>query len=530
MLEFFQRLFSTEGFMPHGHCYFWETGPFWLNVLSDLLIAASYFSIPFGLYYFVSKRKDLNFKGLFLLFAAFILLCGVTHIMSTVGMWYPFYRLEGILKLATGLVSATTAVVLVILIPKALAIPSIKEYQDTLLKLSEESKRTAKAVSENQLKSEFIADMSHEIRTPMTGIRGGIDLLGRSNLSADQQRLVQIVSESSDRLLLIINDILDLSKIEAGKLELVVDIFSVADIVNMCVDVMELRAREKNLPLQRRIDETIPTLVRGDSTRICQILNNLLSNAIKFTRKGQVELSAVVKGRDENGLIVRFEVSDTGSGIHPDRLEKIFEAFTQETERTALDHGGTGLGLTISQRLALLMGGNLTVTSELGKGSVFALELPLALPTPEEEAMHYHRHAKRNQTAIRAGVRGRVLVVEDIENNRLITRRILIGAGHGVEEASKSAEAVAAIRARSFDLILMDIRIGSEDGCELAKTIRRIEQEQHRPRTPIVALSAQVMKEEIDRALASGMDAYLTKPITADQLLEAVARQLLAKK
>ena len=376
----------------------------------------------------------------------------------------------------------------------------------------------AAAESASRTKSDFLASMSHEIRTPMNAIMGIADLLAKTALSPEQDKYVQIFRRAGDNLLNLINDILDLSKVEASQLELEQTGFSLHDHLEKVMEMVATRANEKGLALVCEIAPGVPNDLVGDPTRLRQVLLNLLGNAIKFTESGEVSLRVTQDGNFAVPTALRFAVSDTGIGIPSQKLGQVFERFTQADSSTTRRFGGSGLGLTISRRLVELMGGRIWVESGVGKGSVFSFAAPFEIwPTTNRP------------TLITVGVDPeaqlpalRILLAEDSADNCTITMAYLEDTPYQVEIAETGAIACEKFTSGHYDLVLMDRQMPVMDGLTAARSIRAWEQANDRQPTPIIALTASALKGDREMCLAAGCTAFLTKPIKQEVLLQAI--------
>ena len=380
--------------------------------------------------------------------------------------------------------------------------------------------KQARAVAESasRTKSDFLASMSHEIRTPMNAIMGIADLLAKTELSPQQDKYVQIFRRAGDNLLNLINDILDLSKVEASQLDLERTGFSFTDHIEKLSEMVASRALEKGLTLVINIAPDVPADLIGDPTRLRQVLLNLLGNAIKFTETGGVSLHVTLEQDEFAPSSLRFTVSDTGIGIASDKLGRVFERFTQADSSTTRRFGGSGLGLTISKRLVELMGGRIWVESRIGEGSAFAFIAPFeiwdTIDRPAEEAIG--GGPERPLPALR------VLLAEDSPDNCTITLAYLEDTPYLVEIAETGAIAVEMFMAGRYDLVLMDRQMPVMDGLTATRAIRAWEEANDRQATPIVALTASALKGDREMCLAAGCTAFLTKPIKQAVLLRAI--------
>jgi len=393
-------------------------------------------------------------------------------------------------------------------------------------KLAEEALRRARdeAQAGNRAKSEFLANMSHEIRTPMAGVLGMIDLVLATGITPQQKEYLETARDSADSLLVLLNEILDLSKIEARRLELAPVAFSIRQSVEGAVRLFAVRAQEKGLALTSAVDEDVPDMLVGDPLRIRQILLNLVGNAIKFTDAGSVGVRAMVQSRTGSTTLLRVEVTDTGIGIPPGKHELVFDRFRQADGSMSRRHLGSGLGLTISAHLVDLMGGGIGLRSEEGHGSTFFFTVPLELATVDEEG-HYagsEPSAMLSASQPSAPVHGlRILLAEDNAVNQKLAALLLRREGHDVTVVGDGDAAVRAVAQSSFDVVLMDLQMPEIDGFEATAAIRAAERGTGR-HLRIVALTAHAMKEDRDRCLKAGMDDYLTKPIDPARLRSAL--------
>lgn len=371
------------------------------------------------------------------------------------------------------------------------------------------------ALNATKAKSDFLAKMSHEIRTPLNAILGVGEIMSLTKLNDEQKKCMEIYQRSSLTLINLVNDILDLSKIEAGKIELNNIPFSLKNLVDTCTSIMDFRASQKGLLFKSRLMSNYDHMI-GDEGRIRQIVINLLGNAIKFTDSGSITLSVTCVDRGTSQKELLISVKDTGRGIAKENLGKLFANYTQENNKISSEYGGTGLGLSLSKELATLMGGDIIVKSEQGKGSEFILNCFV------ESALGEFENEATPKGSVNKNLK--ILLVDDNPENRFIVKRFLDESEVIISEANDGVEAVAAFNKEKFDIIFMDINMPNKDGMEATKDIRTLEKEKNLPHTIIIALSANALSKEYDRAMEVGCDDYLTKPIARGRLLSTIEK------
>jgi signal transduction histidine kinase/ActR/RegA family two-component response regulator len=398
------------------------------------------------------------------------------------------------------------------------------EHQKTALEAQARALEEASLKAEQAAiaKAQFLATISHEIRTPMNGVLGTTELLLGTALESSQRHLAETAHHSAKALLTLIDDVLDLSRIEASKLTLHVTTFDLRALVNEACDLMATTARDKPVTLSCTVSASLPEHVVGDPQRIRQVLVNLLHNAVKFTERGRIGLNVIVLEERDDAVRVLIEVRDTGIGLAEDQFDSVFDAFTQVDASSTRRHGGSGLGLAIVKELAELMGGQVGVDSRLDEGSTFWFEVSLR----KTEAVEAVAEASPQLPVVPAA---RILVAEDDAVNQLVVEEMLKTLGCSVDVVDDGEAACAAASSTRYDLIFMDCHMPGTDGFEATRRIR----DEARARglhTPIVALTADALIGDRERCLASGMDDYMTKPVSTAQLAEAVQRWVAARR
>lgn len=529
-----------NNFMPHGVCLQWNTPLLLTWIIANAGIALAYFAIPAALVYFVRKRKDdLPYPWLFRLFALFIVSCGMTHAMKIWTIYHAHYWAEALLDALTAIVSLATAVLLWPLIPKMLALKSPAQLEDANEKLAQANHELStlnknlvlardQALEASNLKSSFVANISHELRTPVTGVMGMNELLMRTDLTPHQKDLASSIQEAAKSLHLIVNDILDLSKIEAGKMTLQRVLFNPSEIVRESINMLLPAAQKKGLVLNCLIDphlEDHALDLSGDPVRVNQVLLNLMGNACKFTDHGQIDVEVQVLKREESRTIVKFLVKDTGIGLDDQDKRMLFKPFTQADESTTRKYGGTGLGLTISKLLVELMDGEIGVESEKNKGSTFWFTVPFT-HTPEIILKRYATSATIN---LATASQGKVLVVEDNPVLRSLALKQLETLGIGAHAVTNGQAALDELARSRYSLVLMDCHLPVMDGYEATQQIRELEKNTSEHIT-IIAMTAGAMTGDYEKCRQAGMDDYLAKPYTLKQLKEKLSNWLLTEK
>lgn len=645
------NFFSTENFLPHGHCYLWQPELLWMSVISDGTIALSYMMIPIALAYFISKRKDIPFSWVFILFCAFIFACGTTHMMDIVVIWNPQYWIAAFDKAMTAIISLTTALMLIKFGPQILAYPNREEIirinkslekseakfrsflegapdakvitdktgiiqivnaqaekifgydrkemigkkiemlipdryheqheehrgnffenphkrpmglNQSLFGLRKDGhefpveislspveteeglvvlaairdvsdkknierllmEKNVELVNADLAKDQFLTHMSHELRTPLNGIVVMTQMLMTTQLTDDQREQLNVISESNDQLLAVINQILDFSKVESGNIGVEQVDFNIRDLIHKCIAAYSVKANMKNISLNLTIQPAVPENVIGDAVKIRQIFTNILDNAVKFTEQGAVQVAISAHERDEMITDIRFEVKDSGIGISADVIPKLFKPFSQGDSSMTRKFGGTGLGLAITKRLLEVMGGSIEVESD-ETGSRFAFTVPIVkIKQAPKATLPRSREKAAEQTTNKSS--GRVLFVEDNKLNQKTMSILLNKLGFSVMIANDGVEALKMLGKDKFDLILMDCQMPNMDGYKATMEIRRNE-EGSVNHIPIIGVTAHAMEGSREKCLESGMDNYISKPFNISDLNKLIKKYLYTR-
>lgn len=529
-------------YLPHGFCIAWNPQLLAMHVISDLLIAITYFSIPIGIVYVAKKRPDAELQPIYYLFAAFILACGVTHVMGILTLWVPLYYTQGITKIVTALVSVATAIYLLPKLKHIMALPDLGKLTQINTALAQEivSRRQSEAslrqsqelaLQAQKTQAAFLANMSHEIRTPMNGVLGTLDLLLDTELKPEQLQLAAASKRSAASLLSLLNDILDISKVESGQLTLRHSPLELAHVFADVEAALAFDANSKGIELLCPAGLVPKATYLGDSVRMRQILLNLVGNAIKFTDVGHVKVVCQEVSRTAQQTVLEFTVKDTGIGIAPEHQKNLFKRFTQVDNSSTRRAQGSGLGLAIVKELVALMGGQVRLHSEPGRGTeiVFSLKLGLPADSGQMKGDETIETTPGTDTATAPTVQqfnGKVLVVEDAAMNQMVVCKVLERLGLASKVANNGQEAIDLLAQEQFDLVLMDGQMPVMDGYEATAMIRSGSVPGINPNIPVVALTAHAMVGEDKKCLDAGMNDYLTKPLDRAKLIEVLGKYL----
>ena len=397
----------------------------------------------------------------------------------------------------------------------------VRQHENTIAELEQTQtelvQRSEEALAASRAKSEFLSTMSHEIRTPLNSVLGMAELLDDADLKADERRYLETIRHSGAMLLELINSILDLARLESGRLEIVAREFALRRTIEEVLEAFAFATREKSLKLVTQFAPRLPERVRGDSLRLRQVLMNLVGNAVKFTTQGRITVT-VEPASGSQPQLFRFSVADTGTGIAPDKLALIFEPFTQADSSNTREYGGTGLGLAIVARLIKEMGGEITVTSEVGKGSTFVFTVKLEAAASYREPVS----SSDSNTYRRLNRRLRLLVADDVAVNRVLIRALLQHLPFEIDEVESGSHAIEKVIASRYDAVLMDMQMPAQDGYEATSAIRKWEREHGVNHVPIIALTASALDTDVERARKAGCDAHLSKPFRREDLLRAL--------
>ncbi|MEP0917815.1 ATP-binding protein [Leptolyngbya sp. DQ-M1] len=573
MTAFWDRLLDSSSFIPHGHCYLWQTGLVWLHITGDALIALSYYSIPITLVFFVRQRRDLPFEWIFLLFGAFIIACGTGHLLDIWTLWHPDYWISGGLKAVTAIVSVLTAVELYPLIPKALALPSptqlaltnqalqvqigerrqaeleLKRYQDQLEELvaqrtaeltainqqlqqeiiqrqriqeeresllQREQQAREQAESANRVKDEFLAVLSHELRTPLNPILGWTKLLQRQQLKPEKAAIALDTIERNAKLQAqLIEDLLDISRIMGGKLTLTAAATDLKTVVLAAISTISLAAEAKQIQIETQLEAEIGQVL-GDAGRLQQVVWNLLSNAVKFTPKGgRVEVS-LTRQTNQRSDFATITVRDTGKGIGAAALPHVFDRFWQEDSTNTREFGGLGLGLAISRQIVELHGGIITAESAgEGQGATITVRLPLCATAADVAP----KRSRSEENSTLAGLH--ILVIDDSCDSREFTAFVLSQAGSKVTAVDSAKAALNVLSNSCPDVIVCDIGLPEMSGYEFIQQVRSRPVEQG-GRVVAIALTSYASDNDQKRAIESGFHQHLSKPVEPERLLKTI--------
>jgi signal transduction histidine kinase/ActR/RegA family two-component response regulator len=524
-------LFSSSGFMPHGHCYLWQPGTLWLNVGSDGLIASAYYAIPVGLYYLVRERRtEIPYPGILLMFAAFIFLCGSTHVMEIWTVWHPDYRQAGLLKALTGIISVATMLALFRIMPQALQLRSPLQLQTEvqsrtaeLARVNEQLRRQivardlaqAQLRAQDQRKDEFLATLAHELRNPLAPIRHAVKVLGADNAQPEQKRWGrEVIDRQAHRMALLLDDLLDVSRITRGRLALKLENVRLSAVITSAVETVRPAIEDKAHRLSV-IQPDEPIEITADPLRLSQAISNLLTNAAKFTpHGGRITLAAA-----RTGANLSITVTDSGIGFDPAAAPMLFEMFSQANAAAEASEGGLGIGLSLVRGLVQLHGGTVGARSPgKGLGAEFTITLPATMLSPAASPANLAPVGSAIPAA--PSTQARVLIADDNRDAADSIGLLLQLEGHEVFVAHSGNEAIALGRLHRPDVVILDIGMPDIDGYEVARLARREPWGKH---AYLVALTGWGQSDDKQSARAAGFDRHLTKPAAPDVVSELIA-------
>jgi signal transduction histidine kinase/ActR/RegA family two-component response regulator len=539
MQDYFGWLVSSPNFMPHGMCYLWQPGTLWLNVASDGLIAAAYYAIPVSLYYLVhERRREIPFPGVILMFAAFIVLCGTTHLMEIWTVWHPDYRIAGTLKGVTGVVSVATMFALFKVIPLAMQLRSPAQLQQEVetrtrelanvneqLRAQVDARDRAEAQlrDRDQRKDEFLATLAHELRNPLAPIRHAVKILGDAAATTEQQRWGrEVIDRQAHRMALLLDDLLEVSRITRGQLVLKKQRVTLSTPITAAVETVRplIDSKELTLTVSQPAEQVD---LEADPLRLSQALSNLLTNAAKFTPRGGLIKLTVSKTPSDIIIAVR----DTGVGFEPTLAPQLFEMFTQAHVADEVAEGGLGIGLSLVKGLIQLHGGSVSAESGgRGLGAEFKMALPatllLATPTP----------AGPGATSSGSGApiterRARILIADDNRDAADSLGMLLELSGHDVDVVYSGKAVLGAGASHEPDIAIIDIGMPDINGYD---TVRAARQQPWGKSVHFIALTGWGQAADKERATAAGFDRHLTKPIDVDLLSSLIDATLLERR
>lgn len=523
MVEYLRYTLDPSGFVPRAVCGSWTRGEVLLNNVSDLLIALAYLSIPVMLIVLARKRRDFPMSWISAVFAAFIFSCGATHVLEIVLFYHPIYHLAGVVKAVTAISSWFAVLALYKILPTALSLHSPSELQAAIdkvtlshLGLQDQLARQNTQLAEtnrqlrvaNEAKSRFLANLSHELRTPMVAILG-ITEMGLADPNWNSRESLLQIRQAALTQNNLVSDLLEFSALASGELKLQDDRFRIIEMMESVTQHASEQAKERGLRLLVEVEPRIASeTLRGDRSRLRQVVVHLLDNALKFTsRGGEVRLGVRLAELTPDRARLRLSVSDTGPGIPLSRQSDIFDPFVQLDDSLTKKESGSGLGLPLCRELLHLLGSELELESQVGRGSIFSFEIS------------YPRVFDSLSSLVTQPAR--VLLVEDNPINRAVMEAILRKSGHSVASAAKGGEALDLAREAEFDLALVDLNLPDMDGFALAKLLQ-----QQVPDLPLMALTAHGEAAYRDRAFSVGMRDFLVKPVSTEYLLSSMERVL----